>query len=345
MKVLIVKLSSLGDVVHAVAFVNRLKQARPGARVDWLVNDVYAPLVKYVRGVEEVWAFRRAAWGREWYAPRTWGEIAGLVAWLRRKRYDVCLDLQGLLRSGLVTALSGADITAGFANAREGSRHLYGARLDPGPKPHAVDVLFSALKLFAVDPPERPDFSFVIPEKASAHASALLEGLGVRKRYLVFHTGARWKTKMWPAAHWRRLAGEVVRKTGMPVVFTGVAGDAAEINSIIGDRRGLYSVAGGLGLLESAAVLAGASLVVTVDSGPMHIAAAFDRPIIALFGPTSPEKTGPRGGGPQEVVRVAAPCAPCFSRGCRRKLECMEGITPDEVEYRVLRMLGFAGLL
>lgn len=340
MKILIVKLSSIGDVVHAIAFVNRLKEALPRAEVDWVVNDAYAGLVKNVRGVRRVWHFRRAAWGKEWHRPRTWGEIATLMNWIRREKYDVCLDLQGLLRSGLITALSGAKIRAGFSNAREGSRWLYSHKVEPGKQPHAVAVLFRALPLFAIDPPPHPDFTFDIPAQSRAQVDALLEGLGIRGPFVVFHVGARWKTKMWPAAHWHALAGDVRGKSGLPVLFTGSEADVPLINQIIDGRDGLYNLAGGLGLAETSALLARCALMVTVDSGPMHIAAAFDRPIVAIFGPTSPQKTGPVSRGPVDVLRAKLNCAPCFSRACKRKHECMEDVAPDEAGRRVMGMLG-----
>ncbi len=341
MKILIVKLSSIGDVVHAIAFVNRLKEAIPDAQVDWMVNDAFAGLVKNVRGVRRVWHFRRAAWGKEWYRPGTWGEIATLMNWIRREKYDICLDLQGLLRSGLVTALSGAKVRAGFSNAREGSRWLYSHKVEPGTQPHAVAVLLRALSLFAIAQPQRPDFSFDIPAQSTAQVDALLEGLGIRGSFIVFHAGARWKTKMWPAAHWHALAGDVVGKSGLPVVFTGSAADVPLINQIIDGRDGLYNLAGGLSLVESSALLARCTLMVTVDSGPMHIAAAFDRPIVAIFGPTSPQKTGPVSHGPVDVLQAKINCVPCFSRACKRKNDCMEEVTPEEVGRRVTAMIAY----
>ncbi len=344
MKILIVKLSSIGDVVHAIAFVNRLKEVKPDVQVDWMVNDAYAGLVKNVRGVGRVWHFRRAAWGKGWYRPTIWGEIATLINWIRREKYDICLDLQGLLRSGLVTALSGAKVRAGFSNAREGSRWLYNHTVDPGTQPHAVAVLFRALPLFGIAPPARPDFTFDIPALSSTRVDTLLDGLGIRGPFVVFHVGARWKTKMWPAAFWHVLAGEVRGKSGLPVFFTGSESDSPLIVQIIDGREGMYNLAGGMGLAESSALLSRCAMMVTVDSGPMHIAAAFDRPIVAIFGPTSPQKTGPLSRGPVDILQGKRNCIPCFSRACKRKHECMEEVSPDEVLRRVMTMLGFLNL-
>ncbi|MBI5177656.1 MAG: glycosyltransferase family 9 protein [Nitrospinae bacterium] len=344
-KLLIVKLSALGDVVHTFAFVNALKRARPEMAVDWLVNDLYAGLVKCHPGVNRVWHFRRAAWGKSWNSPSTVAEIVSLLSWIRKERYDLCLDLQGLLRSGLFTCFSGAERTAGFANAREGSRFLYGTKIAPGPKPHAVDILMQTLSLFGAPPPQTPDFSFNVPEQSEALVKSLLRRLGVGGHYLVFHPGARWETKQWSAKQWSALAVAITKKSGLPVVFTGSAGDSAMINSIIAGRTGMFNLAGELGLVETSALLKHCAVMATVDSGPMHIAAAFNRPIAALFGPTSPAKTGPLTQAPCEIVQLGdMDCVPCLKRQCKRNHECMERITPEEVEFRVMRILGFLRL-
>ncbi len=345
MKLLVVKLSSLGDVVHTFAFVNHLKKERPDISVDWVVNDMYAGLVKCNSGVGRVWHFKRGTWGKQWNSPSTFSEITSLLSWIRKEKYDVCLDMQGLLRSGLLTFFSGAGKKAGFANAREGSKYLYDTRIDAGEKPHAADILLRSLEIFNVTPPEKPDFRFTIPEKAESSVKKLMAELGISGPYMVFHTGARWDTKMWSVSHWSVLAKAVANKSKMPLVFTGSAADAAVINAIIAGQGRMFNLAGGLGLVESAALLKNCALMVTVDSGPMHIAAAFDRPIVAIFGPTSPAKTGPVTQGPADIIQQGhIGCVPCFDRKCKRNYECMEKISPDMVEFRVMRILSHLGL-
>jgi len=152
-KLLIVKISSLGDVIHGFAVANELKLQRPDITIDWLVGDVYADLVEHQPAVRKVWPFRRGEWGGNWGRPSTWSEIADLMSSVRSERYDVCLDLQGLLRSGLITLFSGAQKRVGYYKAREGSRLCYNVRLESGESEHAIDILLHSLTFFDAEIP------------------------------------------------------------------------------------------------------------------------------------------------------------------------------------------------
>lgn len=356
MKLLIVKISSLGDVIHGFAVANELKLQRPDITIDWLVGDVCAELVKHQPAVRKVWPFKRGQWGGSWGSLSTWSEIAGLVSSIRRERYDVCLDLQGLLRSGLVTLFSGAKKRVGYHNSREGSRLCYNVRLESGESEHAVDILLQSLAFFGAKIPQKPAFKFDIPGEADAAVKRLLDDFGISGpprpsamaaqvgRYMVFHPGARWETKRWPDEKWSELADSFSKSAGLPVIFTGSGGESGMVKEIINGRKNLFNAAGRLTLLELSALLKGAELMVTVDSGPMHIAAALSTPIVALFGPTSTAKTGPRSGGPVELVTARFDCAPCFKRDCGVKPNCMDAITAAEVESKILSLPGRNGI-
>jgi len=199
----------------------------------------------------------------------------------------------------------------------------------------------------------RPTFKFDIPREAAAAVKQLLAEFGVSGaqagKYIVFHPGARWETKRWPNEKWAELADSVSKRAGLPglpglaglpVIFTGSGGESGMVKEIINGRKNLFSAAGRLTLLELSALLKDAGLIVTVDSGPMHIAAVFSTPIVALFGPTSTAKTGPRSSGPLKLVTARFDCAPCFKRGCGVKPNCMDAITAAEVETKVLTLLG-----
>ena len=340
MKLLIVKISSLGDVIHGFAIANELKLQRPDITVDWLVGDIYAELVKHQPAVGKVWAFKRGQWGGNWRKPSTWSEMANLMSSIRSERYDVCLDLQGLLRSGLITLFSGAPKRVGYYKAREGSRLCYNVRLESGKSEHAVDILLQSLAFFDVRIPGSPTFGFDIPRETDAAVKRLLDDFGILGRYIVFHPGARWETKRWSDEKWSELADSVSKNAGPPVIFTGSSGESGMIKKIINGRKNLFNAAGRLTLLELSALLKEAELIVTVDSGPMHLAAAFSTPIVALFGPTSTAKTGPRSGGTVELVTARCDCAPCFKRECGVKPNCMDAIAAAEVETKVLALLG-----
>ena len=358
MKVLVIKISSLGDVVHSIAFINRLKSQRPELTVDWLIGDAYgelggsaptssrgqasSPQADSPVGVRRSWLFRRGEWGKNWWRLSTWMEISALITAIRAEKYDVCLDLQGLLRSGLITLFSGAKKRAGFSDAREGAAFCYDVKLDPGASEHAVAKLLKALSLFDVELPGEPSFKFDVPAGSAAAVGKVLKEMGVSNGYVVFHPGARWATKQWPKQKWSRLAETVYKTTGLPLLFTGSSGEARMIDEICSGRSGLFSTAGRLSLMELSALIKDAKLMVTVDSGPMHIAAAFSTPIVALFGPTSPAKTGPISSGPVELLTDARnfDCAPCFKRSCNLNPNCMEKIAVDDVAAKILDLLG-----
>ena len=342
MKVLVIKISSLGDVVHSIAFINRLKSQRPELTVDWLIGEAYGELAGSLSGVRRSWLFRRGEWGKNWWRLSTWMEISALITAIRAEKYDVCLDLQGLLRSGLITLFSGAKKRAGFSDAREGAALCYTVKLDPGTNEHAVAKLLKALSLFDVEEPAEPSFKFDIPAGSAATVATVLKETGVSNGYVVFHPGARWATKQWPGEKWAELADKVSKSARLPVIFTGSSGEAQMIDEICSGRAGLFSTAGRLSLMELSALVKDAKLMVTVDSGPMHIAAAFSTPIVALFGPTSPAKTGPISGGPVEILTDAGnfDCAPCFKRSCSLNPNCMEKIAVDDVAAKILDLLG-----
>jgi ADP-heptose:LPS heptosyltransferase len=150
---------------------------------------------------------------------------------------------------------------------------------------------------------------------------------------------------MWPVEHWRILTKGAAKKTGLPIIFTGSSADVPMLGAITAGIPGTYNFGGSLSLVETCALLKSCAMTVTVDSGPMHVSAAFNKPIIALFGPTSPEKTGPLTTGPSEILRAdGLKCLPCFSRKCRLEKGCMELIAPEHALSRVLHMLSFLGM-
>ncbi len=340
MRILIVKISSLGDIVHSFAFINALSRSRPDIQIDYLAGDRYADIVKNVGGVRKVYQFKRAKWGKDWWRLSVLKEMLSLITEIRKEKYDICLDMQGLLRSGLITLFSGASERAGFADAREGSRLMYNRPIDAGAMTHAADKLLKALKIFGVAVPKKPDFSFSIPRDTGKNVSELLASAGIKGKYLVFHIGARWKTKLWPEEFWQTVAEDIEKETEFSILFTGSADDYGMVERVIGSGGNrLFNFAGRVNLTELAVVLKGAELMLTVDSGPMHIAAAFGTPLAAIFCSTSPEKTGPHSQGLVKLFQPVAACAPCFKRECAQNAECAGETSPSLVKSTIFDII------
>jgi lipopolysaccharide heptosyltransferase I len=320
MRILIVKPSSLGDVVHALPTVHLIRQQFAQARISWLLNDSLASLLKRCRIIDEVIEFPR----------HNWRKLSALVGRLRRERFDLVLDLQGLLRSGWMTWVTRAPRRIGLSDAREGSRLFYN-EIVRVPRSHAVErYLCAARHLGCQDGPiEFPLGSsdadrHYVDQLLTRHVSSLI----------AINPSARWETKLWGIESFRALIDRLPRDR---VVLTGAASEAEWINRLAND---CCSVAGKTDLAQLAELYRRCAVVITNDSGPMHVAAAVGTPVVAIFGPTDPALTGPY--GKQHVVlRAGIPCSPCLKDHCTHtpRMECMEKVTVEQVLEAAKRVL------
>jgi lipopolysaccharide heptosyltransferase I len=332
-RLLLIKPSAIGDVVHTLPVAATLHRRYPNLELDWLVEEEAADLVRGHSAISEVVVSGRRRWERQLCSPRhllaTLREIRALVAFLRGRRYDAVLDLQGLFKSGLYVLATGARIRIGFAEGREGATWFLTHRVTAPPQPvHAVERYLALAA--AVDATE-PVRDFHIALAAEVEAAAASRVARVPRPRAVLHPAARWRTKLWEPDGWRRVAA-ALQGAGCGVIFTGGRQDVPLVEAIV--RRlepPPLSLAGRLTLKELAALLGTVDLMITVDSGPMHIAAAMGTPVLALFGATDPLRTGPM--GPGTVLRHALPCSPCLRRRCRipERYRCMRDITVEEV--------------
>lgn len=324
-KILFIKPSSLGDIVHAMPVLAVLRRRFPRSRIAWLVKRQWAELVERMEGVDRVWPIGSGIAGWLSEVPR-----------LRAERFDLAVDLQGLFRSAAMATLAGCSERIGFENGREGSPLFYTRRVAvPAPDMHAVDrYLLVAQALGAATPPS-PEFRFFISARDREQVAVTLAQAGVQAgaRWIAMNVSARWPTKHWPAASFAEAADHIQKEGLGPVVLFGGPEDRADAQAV----KALMSTAPAdvtgltpLGVLP--ALLQSASALVTNDSGPMHVAAAVGTPVVALFGPTSPIRTGPYG-KPHRVLTHPVSCSPCFSRTCRNRIdrECLAAIEPARV--------------
>jgi lipopolysaccharide heptosyltransferase II len=322
--ILFIKPSSLGDIVHAMPTLAALRRGHPSARVTWLVKRQWAGLVERIDGVDRVWAVDPGVKG--WLSQ---------VPSLRAEHFDVAVDLQGLFRSAVMGWLSGAPHRVGFANAREGSPWWYNQSVAvPTAEMHAVDRYLLVAKAMGAEHPGAAEFRFRIPQSDSDEVARLLgrAGVGPGTNWVAMNVSARWPTKRWPAASFAAVADQLNEGGFGPVLFIGGPEDRPVINVVSGMMKTrAINIAGApaVGLLP--ALLNQAAILITNDSGPMHIAAAVATPVLALFGPTSQVRTGPYGTG-HCVLTSEVPCRPCFSRSCRNQvhLECLTNIMPEQ---------------
>ena len=336
--ILLIKPSSMGDIVHAMPTCAAIRRAYPKARLTWLVKREWAGLVERIEGVDRVWPVDSTLIG--WLSQ---------VSPLRAEHFDLVIDLQGLLRSAAIGWLSGSPLLVGFTNGREGSPWFY-SKLVPVPslEMHAVDRYLLVAKAVGAVAFGTPEFCFRIPQSDHDQVDRLLSRSGVAPgtSWVAMNVSARWPTKRWPAESFAEVADRLQQEGYGSVVLIGGPNERAEVATVTGqmktpaiDLTGATTV----GLLP--ALLRKASLLITNDSGPMHIAAVVGTPVVALFGPTSALLTGPYGAG-HSVLTGNVSCRPCFSRTCSNvlPLECLRAVSPEQVltaarAQRSLRMV------
>lgn len=327
-KILIIKPSSLGDIVHSLPFLNALNRTFPSAEIHWVVARGLEGLLENHPMVKRLWIIHKDDWKSLRMIKKTASEFRSLFKGLEAESYDTVIDLQGLLRSGILAYATRSPVRIGFKEAREGSSLFYTHRIEGGREIHAVERY---LKIASAIGCEIENVEFPMP--------LIIESERIRKfkedtgDYAVLVPGARWKTKRWPATNFGRLASLLDVKT----VIVGTSGDsgiAGVIESCSGGKA--FSMTGMTDLKDLISIIRGARYVITNDSGPMHIAAASGIPVVALFGPTNPVRTGPYGRN-HVIVKSLIGCAPCYKKRCRR-IRCMEGISVEEVYEAVMNV-------
>jgi lipopolysaccharide heptosyltransferase II len=333
--ILIIKPSSLGDIVHAVPTVAALRRRFPSARITWLVKREWAAVLEGNPHLDEVLALDLSLKG--W--PAAWRAV-------RAGRFDTVVDLQGLLRSALLGWISGAPVRIGFANGREGSPWFYTKRVPvPSPSMHAVDRYLLTAKYLGADPGEVKPSEFSLPHdtQAEARVEVLLAAAGIQAgaTLVAMNPSARWETKRWPLGSFAAVGDRLQHDGAARVVLIGGRDERHVGKQVLrAMRTAPIDLMGQTTLKELIAFLRRARLLITNDSGPMHLAAAVGTPVIALFGPTDPARTGPYGAG-HTVLRSGVPCSPCFSRRCTNavELECLTSIRPENVIEAAMHLL------
>lgn len=329
-RVLLVRVSSAGDVIHALPVARQLKEA--GAFLAWLVEDRFAPLLAGCPFVDACLVLPRGRWRREGSGWRArWRDSVALREELRALELSVSVDLQGLTKSAIWPWWSGVPRRVGFARPAAGelAPWLQTESVTAGAV-HIVDRHLEVLPALGIKPgPAR----FWAPAGVPATVAAFLEAHDlVPGRFLILNPGAGWPEKCWPVARWAQLAGALAARPALPVVVTwGGAAEQALARAVVDQGGEKCIIAPATDLPELWGLLAAAGLVVAADTGPLHMAVAAGTPTVALFGPTWGERNGPYGPG-HRLVQGRCPQHPrCWSRRGRAACRCMETVTVPAV--------------
>jgi heptosyltransferase-1 len=368
-RILLIKPSALGDVVHTIPVLVKLRARYPGARIDWLITPENADIVRCHPALSNVVLFSRRDFskrGRRW---RALVAFFDLLKQIRRAKYDLVVDMHGQLRSAFFALVSGARVRIGFdrpikrgltvsaehdlrnvpshgwRGAREGSWIAYTHRISiPTLDVHAIDryLWVGPLLGFHDDP---PDLTIHLSSDTVRNVEQLLEEQGVTPDMLlvILVPGTIWETKHWTIEGFAGVARQFLHD-GFAVALAGTKRDQERCRQIAAAAPGTCDLSGKTTPAELAALIRRAEVAVTNDSGSMHVAASLGKPMVSIFGPTNPVHIGPYQ-RPESVVRVDLPCSPCNYRRlsqCPFDHACMKQVTPEMVVERVRKIVATA---
>ncbi|MGH9715665.1 MAG: glycosyltransferase family 9 protein [Candidatus Acidiferrales bacterium] len=281
---LIVRLSSLGDLVHTIPAVAALRDSFPTAQIDWVVDRRWSPLIELVTCIDRAIPLDRS--------PR---DVLSLIARLRRAHYTCALDLQGRYRSAALGWLSGAPRRIGraaVATREPGAALFYTDRVVPAGR-HIVDMTVDLAARAGAKPQPEPQFPLRVPLAALNAVREKLESEGIAGPYVVISPGGGWKSKCWPPERFGALAAAIFRSYNLPSVVNIAPSEADMAREIARVATPVKVSALSFSIPELAALLARARLVIAGDTGPLHLAAALGKPVVGLFGSTDPARNGP----------------------------------------------------
>ncbi|MBX9685832.1 MAG: glycosyltransferase family 9 protein [Candidatus Obscuribacterales bacterium] len=363
MKVLIIRLSAMGDIVHGLPAAALLKKRLPGLELSWLVEAAGIPLLEGNPVVDRLIVFPKKKWLQQlpsvsgFFA--TTAEAQRFVGMLRASKFDAVLDFQGLLKSSLLGFLSGSNLRLGFKGTREGAESLLTHALDVGDyfgsQSHVVDLnirladyacrlLQSALPGTAGDTQAEnqsyiyDSVEFPLPQadaEAKSFAQSVVSGFGSVEGapLIAFIPGTTWQSKIWESKNWIELGKLCLERKGASLLLLGGRSEQksnAEIAAALGAR--VIDLSGKTDIKQLIALFAMTDIVVGADTGPLHLAAASGNPrVLAVFGSTPPERNGPY--GPQcRYISLNLDCQPCFRKTCPLgTLACLKELSPEAV--------------
>lgn len=365
-RILLIKPSALGDVVHTVPLLPKLRARFPDAQIDWCITPENAGLISRHPALSNVVFFERkklSRFGRSWSAT---AELVQFLKRLRRPRYELVIDLHGQLRSALMTLVTGAPVrigfdrpirrtrpesqhyelrnipTRGWSGAREGSWIVYTHRIPIQTlEIHAIDRYLWLAPILGLD--DAPlDTRIYLSSEAEAAAERFLRLHGLQQ-FAALLPGTMWETKHWRPERFAEV-GRWLEKQGFRVMILGTIQDKPRCAVIAKLCPGAVDYSGQTTPAGLASILKRAAVCVTNDSGPMHLAVALQRPVVSVFGPTNPINIGPYG-RQEAVVRADVPCSPCNFRRlsqCPYGHRCMNQVSVSMVISRIEAVLNAA---
>jgi heptosyltransferase I len=330
--ILIVKLSAIGDVIHTLPALAGLRRLYPGAHITWVVEEAASDIIKGHPQIDRLIISGRKRWLKSFgqgFFREPCSEIRAILKTLRDRPYDLVIDFHGLFKSAIFVFLSGAKRKLGYDSLQEASGLFLNEKIPEDMNKHAVDRYLDFVRYLGLNDPD-PEFLIPIEEDNINRVNALLCENAVKEneKFIAISPVALWDTKLWEDDRFASLADRIVGELGYKVVLTGVDGKATgRIKSLMSEQAA--DLGGKTSLRDLACLYKKAMLLVSTDSGPMHLAAAVGTPVVALFGPTDAKRTGPYGAA-HTVITKNLSCQPCFLKKCDTRV-CMREISVNDV--------------
>jgi len=340
-RILIIRLSAIGDVVRTLPAVNALREKFPTAHIAWVVEEKARDVLVHQPEIDETIVFQRNRWEKGLLNPlgflRTTGEVYRFVRELRGRHYDIAFDFHGILKSGLISYMSGAKERVGFDRGYcKEWNHLFNNR-KVSPRSNRISRFernFSLLGPLGLDG-GRGDVDLHVSQEDVEYVDQFFRSRrpGISGPLVAIHPGTSSKTsyKRWSSTKYTELADRLVEELKVSVLFTWGPGERAMVDEIRARMRRDSMVAPETySLKQLAEIFRRCSVYVGNDTGPMHIASLVKTPVVGIFGPTDPIVNAPYEGTPHIIVRKDLPCSPCRNRGCK-DVECMKAISSQDV--------------
>ncbi|MGM0601836.1 MAG: lipopolysaccharide heptosyltransferase I [Bacillota bacterium] len=335
-KILITRLSAIGDVIHALPAAYAVRKKYPDAQIDWLVEDKSYPLVTLNPYIDNIIILPRKEWNSIRKNKGFLQAIKSFTAFfkkMRKEQYDIFLDLHGLFKSAFAGFLIKADLRLGPADGRELSTFFYQAKIDiPDKKMHQVERALHLASAVGIET-EEINYGLIISDVLNNNIDIVFNTYRIpeKKKLVVINPFTTWESKNWYLERYFELAEKLI-DDGHYIIFTGSKKDRKKIEAFEKkDSNNYVNLAGKTSLKELAAVYKRADLYIGGDTGPTHLAAALGVKVISLMGPTDPDTHGPYGRGNTVIQDNSLECIGCWQRSCSRDKKCMKLITVEQV--------------
>jgi len=329
LKILIVRLGSLGDIIHAVPAAAAIRRAFPQASIDWLVDARHQDVLELVPVVDRTIVVDTSS-------ARS---LSSALGNLRRTGYDAALDLQGLLKSAVLARLSGAARVIGFPAEllRERAARFFYSETAGDVAPHVIDKNLSMLKAIGV---RMPEVEFPLDDRHPRIAAEARSRLGLAdgKRFALINPGAAWPNKRWPPVYFAEVSRELAKRHDLRSLVLWGPGEEPIAEAVVAASDNTAAVSPPTNIADLISLTKAAALMISGDTGPMHIAGASGTPLVGIFGPTDPQRNGPWAEDDLVVSRYRS-CACHYQRQCRISGWCLLDISPREVMELVDRRL------